>query len=113
MNNIKTVNVLGMPWTVQEKPQSEDAKLQKLDGYCDQTIRACVVQDFKTDGSPMEVSNLNVLKKNTIRHEVIHAFLFESGLSYNSDWARNEEMVDWFAVQFPKLLAAFQHLECL
>ena len=42
------------------------------------------------------------------RHEIIHAFLFESGLAENSAWAQNEEMVDFFAIQFPKLLKAFE-----
>ena len=54
----------------------------------------------------------------SIRHEVVHAFLEESGLSDCSlrpemAWARNEEMVDWIAIQFPKMLEAFKWLEVL
>lgn len=37
-------------------------------------------------------------------HEIIHAFLFESGLHSNSEWAENEEMIDWFALQFDKII---------
>ena len=52
-----------------------------------------------------------------IRHEIIHAFLFESGLAQNTNdvesWAMNEEMVDWLAIQFPKLLKAFKEAECI
>ena len=113
MVNIKIVDILGTPWTVQEKPQSDDTKLQEFGGYCDQTIKVCVVQDFKTGNDPLELSDLSMVKNQTIRHEVIHAFLFESGLSSSSNWADNEEMVDWFAAQFPKILKAFQELECL
>ena len=40
-------------------------------------------------------------------HELVHAFLYESGLSINSlspsGWASNEEMTDWMAIQGPKL----------
>ena len=51
--------------------------------------------------------------KNSVkRHELIHAFLYESGLDACS-WANNEEMVDWIAIQFPKLFKAFQEVGCL
>lgn len=50
--------------------------------------------------------------KKTIRHEIIHAFLNESGLTDcalqpRGSWARNEEMVDWFAIQGPKIVQAW------
>ena len=42
-----------------------------------------------------------------LKHEIIHAFLFESGLSVNSNnvlsWATNEEMIDFFALQYDKI----------
>ena len=44
---------------------------------------------------------------------MIHAFLHESGLAVNSDWAQNEEMVDWFALQAPKLFKAFKEAGAL
>ena len=40
-------------------------------------------------------------------HEVVHAFLFESGLSGNS-WAANEEIVDWMAHQIPKIVQSLE-----
>ena len=50
----------------------------------------------------------------TVRHEVIHAYLSESGLNSSSNgvecWVRNEEMVDWFAVQIPKIVKTFNEL---
>ena len=50
-------------------------------------------------------------KKRTIRHEITHAILFESGLDHNTEWARNEEIVDFIAIQFPKLLEIFKSIE--
>ena len=51
-------------------------------------------------------------EKLLLRHEIVHAFLEESGLSTNSDsidaWARNEEIVDWIAIQGPKIYAAWE-----
>ena len=63
--------------------------------------------DSMKDESPANKENLAEYKKVVIRHELIHAFLFESGLDAAS-WAMNEEMVDWFALQAPKLMKAFE-----
>jgi len=56
--------------------------------------------------------------KKTMRHEVIHAALFESGiysngLNYYGSWAENEEMIDWLAIQSPKIFKVFQELDIL
>jgi len=51
------------------------------------------------------------------RHEIVHAFLYESGLDCNSlkqyNWAENEEMVDWFAIQGPKIFKIYKELDIL
>ena len=56
--------------------------------------------------------------KKTLRHELIHAFLNESGLSdssncYEGAWTKNEEMVDWFAIQSPKIFEVFKEVSVL
>ena len=53
-----------------------------------------------------------------VRHEIIHAFLYESGLYSNSSlfehgWAENEEMIDWFAIQSPKIFKIFNKVGVL
>lgn len=58
------------------------------------------------------------LLKKDLRHEIIHAFLFESGLSSNTNccfgaWAEYEEMVDRIAIQFPKILKVFEEAGCI
>ena len=57
--------------------------------------------------------NLELQEQKNLRHEIIHAFLFESGLAENSEWAQNEEMVDWIAKQGPKLIKAWQEAGAL
>ncbi len=57
--------------------------------------------------------NLEVYDKQTLRHEIIHAFFAESGLHSDSDYAENEELVDWIAIQFPKMLKVFQEVDAL
>ena len=45
--------------------------------------------------------------EEVVRHEVIHAFLSECGLDASNApapaWAENEEMVDWFALMWPRI----------
>ncbi len=107
---MKTINVLGVPYKIIEGDRNLDATLEKVDGYCDHTTKTCVINNLlpTTDS----VADLDVCKKQTIRHEITHAFLHESGLGCNS-WAGNEEIVDWIAIQFPKLLEAFKEAEAL
>ncbi|MBR4208648.1 MAG: hypothetical protein IKQ96_00335 [Lachnospiraceae bacterium] len=81
--------------------------LRDADGYCDPTVKQCVISSFEEEmGLPGCKKNLWVHQEKVIRHELVHAFLYESGLSENS-WAGNEEIVDWIAAQFPKLDGAF------
>jgi len=44
------------------------------------------------------------------RHELLHAFLHESGLE---EYSADEVLVGWIALQFPKLLKAFRETEAI
>ena len=102
-----TVDVLGTKYTIKKSNKVEDLYLEQCDGYCDHSTKTIVIDTFKNyEGQPDAIGNLNEYENKVIRHELVHAFLFESGLSVNS-WAKDEEVVDWIACQFPKLLDAF------
>lgn len=45
-----------------------------------------------------------------LRHEIIHAYFFESGLL---DYGTNEQLVDWIVLQFPKMLETFKRIEAI
>ena len=100
-----TVNVLGTEYTIKESNKVDDPNLETCDGYCDTSTKTIVIDTFKD--SPGSLGDLEAYKNKVIRHELAHAFLYESGLSCNS-WAKDEEVVDWIALQFPKLLKAFE-----
>lgn len=106
------VDVLGTEYKIIETTQAEDKNLDGVDGYCDTSIKECVVEKMEASGRIREKKNLPEYKKTVIRHEIIHAFLFESGLDTCS-WANNEEMVDFFAIQMPKLVKAFKEADAL
>ncbi len=105
------VNVLGTEYTLTESNEANDSKLVGRDGYCDTSTKECVVDEMN-DTSNEAKRNLPEYKKSVKRHELIHAFLHESGLDVCS-WAANEEMVDWLAIQFPKMADAFKVADCL
>lgn len=106
---MQKIGVLGTEYTIHFRDERDDQKLNDCDGYCDPTIHAIVIDKYSTPET-MDCDDLRALIRQVIRHELVHAFLFESGLGACSEWAQNEEMVDWIARQFPKMLKAFQTL---
>ena len=106
------VNILGSEWSVKFGNEKEYPNLAKMNGYTDLLIREIVVDDMEASQGQIGVkSDLESYQKQVVRHEIIHAFLLESGLDSNSNsadsWAVNEEMVDWFAIQTPKIFKLF------
>lgn len=108
------INVLGTEYTLTVCSDRENPRLSGCDGFCDETSKELFAESYdeNRDDSTCK-ANLQVQINKVKRHEIIHAFLFESGLAENSGWAQNEEMVDFFAIQFPKLLEAFKAADAL
>lgn len=113
-NIIETVSVLGVPYTIYTGTTIDFPDLCDCDGYCDTTIKRIVVFDPSENADkPGAKGDMINYQRKVIRHELIHAALYESGLSNNSSWAGDEEMVDWIAIQFGKLQALFNSAKCL
>ena len=107
------ISILGTNYEMIISNIAQDKALKDTCGYCDETVKKCVINDFsETKGEPNRVENISAIIKTTKRHELVHAFLNESGLASES-WAANEEIVDWIAIQFPKLLKAFKEADAL
>lgn len=102
-----TISILGTEYAVFFRTEEQDPKLEGLDGYCDWTAHEIVVKRYEKPGK-MDVLDIPRAIRATIRHEIIHAFAYESGLAECSEWAQNEEMVDWIARQFGKMHEAFE-----
>ena len=114
---MKRVEILGATYKVELKVDySKDKNLANAFGYTDFHGKRIVVADIHTVPGWEEASKecAKDVYESTVRHEIIHAYLMESGLNSSANsvdcWARNEEMVDWFAIQFPKLLKTFREL---
>lgn len=116
---MKTVNILGTEYTIETRKISEDETMKKNQwcGYCDEDVKLIVVADM-TEKEFVDIETpeaQETFRKRTLRHEILHAFLNESGLSYSASrtagaWSKNEEMVDWIAIQFPKIYKVYEEL---
>lgn len=122
MDIAKSVNVLGTEYKIDVHKVSDDEYMKNnlLSGYCAEEGKYIVVADIseKQFFDNMNDCEQKIYANKTLRHEIIHAFLNESGLSDNANatsgsWAKNEEMVDWFAMQSPKIFKAFKEVGCI
>ena len=108
------VNILGTDYTIEERTIEEDSFLKDCDGYCDKTTKQIVISKPAPNA---DLGDFEWYRKKLMRHEIIHAFLFESGLHENFEHAKqyghDETTIDWFAIQFPKIHKAFEEVGCL
>ena len=101
------VNVLSTVYRIKYVP-SLDGRGGETDFYTKE------IRISEQEGIPAEykTDNLKEMQRHVLRHELIHAFLFESGMDQSSAaheaWAVNEEMIDWMAIQMPKIMAAYE-----
>lgn len=114
VTNVK-INVLGTKYTIMFKNDEEvcaamNVQVGECGGYCSAAAKEIVIANLNTTTDSQ--TEKDAVKRNNIRHEIVHAFFNESDLSDNSNmvecWAKNEEMVDWFAIQGQKIYKAWQ-----
>lgn len=108
------LNILGAEWTVEYRNADADPIL--LDGnggYTDSSINLIVISNEKKSD---DVADFKEIQKRYLRHEIVHAFLYESGLGADfthPEFGHDETYVDWIAIQFPKMLKVFKEANCL
>ena len=108
------ISILGTEYKIYQIPSDRNPKLENNYAFCEQYAKKIVISDFKEEqGNKMSVENFVEFEKQVIRHEIIHAYFGESGLRNNSDYAENEELVDWIAIQLPKIVKTCEELEIL
>ena len=115
------IDVLGTLYEILYKNYEDDPEFSErtIDGYCDsieKQIVICRMKTFPAWGNNTE-EYCKRYEKLVLRHEIIHAFLNESGLQDSSSfcqaWAKNEEMIDWIAIQLPKIVKVMKEVDCI
>ena len=116
------LNILGTEYEVIKKKYNEDEVFERrsIAGYCDGYAKKIVVCDMKTykGWEHEEAATIEQCEKLNMRHEIVHAFFNESGLQdsslqFEGGWARNEELIDWIAIQAPKIYKVYEEVGCL
>lgn len=110
-NQVRNVKILGEHYSIKVSNELEDSRLALSSGYCDDSVKRIVVDELQ-ETDVMDVDDMESVRMRILRHEIVHAYLNESGLGSECSWA-SEEMVDWVARQFPKLLRTFIDLEII
>ena len=93
------VMILGKEWKIVFK------KMLDSDGKCCPALREIWIAT--------NIDETAVDRNVLIRHEIVHAFMFESGLGFNfvhTGVGVDETMTDWYAIQYPKLKAVYAEL---
>lgn len=118
MNDCK-INILGTEYSIKivdKYPEYLSEFEETADALCNSYDRTIFIKnDIEKDTTDNGKERKN--KKN-LRHEIYHAFMYESGLSSNTyghmgAWAEHEEMIDWHAIMAPKVFKVFQELDLL
>lgn len=107
------VDILGTIYKIVYRSIHLDKQLEDTDGYCDYTAKLIVIKNENDNN----LGDFERHQRKSLRHEIIHAFLSESGLQANfqhpEQFGHDETMVDWFAIQFPKILKTYTELAIL
>lgn len=103
------IDVLGTEYVVKFKELNDE----DIDGFCDNTQKLIVIRSDNEN----KVGDFKYLQKKQLRHEIIHAFMSESGLQCNwqhiEQFGHDETTIDWFAIQSPKIFRVFAELKLL
>lgn len=106
------VNILGTEYEVRYLSEAEypKLKLRNANGLAELYSKELIINKEMDDSSGNCFENLKEFEKKVIRHEIIHAFFHESGLR---DFAGDECLTDWLALQVPKMIKVFEEAGCL
>lgn len=117
--DVRTIEILGTTYDISYVAQDNMNELMGSDEYtgcCDGDLKKIMISTLDNDATISEEKRIAMMSLN-LRHEIIHAFLNESGLSWDAmgcdNWPKNEEMVGWLAVQLPKVYRVYASLDIL
>ena len=108
---MEKVNILGTDYSIINTNENDEPRLIDANGACDFSTKELLFDvDSFNSSNPKCMGDKDALYRKVVRHEIIHAMFNESGLENIS---RDELLVDWIAIQAPKMLKIFQEVGCL
>jgi hypothetical protein len=109
----KKITVLGQDYKLVFNTPDDDPKLKEWNGYHEPyskkiVIDSTIVEEANKDALGTE--NTEVYFRHVYRHEVMHAFFCESGITYRYSKDEEDFLVDWIARMYPKMKKIFEEL---
>ena len=104
------INILGTEYKIRTLTEDEYPKLKTANGLAELYSKELIIEANMGIDDGDAFTNIDAYRRKVTRHEIIHAFLHESGLS---EYCRDEDLVDWLAIQAPKMVKVFQEAEIL
>ncbi|MDO5329032.1 MAG: hypothetical protein Q4E88_02875 [Coriobacteriia bacterium] len=93
-----TTEIMGKTWTIIE---TEETDKDYALGQTFETARKIIIYNYE----PADILNPRKLYNQVMRHELLHAYMFECGLGddlrYN-DHGHDETTIDWMARIYPR-----------
>ena len=118
----KSVDILGTKYKIEVRKVEDDTRLSDDEGreaYTNAFKKLIVLSDYSDESQYPYTSNDIVFRneryKHVLKHEIVHAFVYECGLGCASDPRKSplffdEQTVDWIAIQGPKLYKIWEKL---
>lgn len=110
----RKISILGVAYNIYFDCDAEELP-EDADGCMDCSTKTIKVLKHEVNRNSLQ--NMEAYEKKILRHEIIHAFMYESGLwncSGTSDaWGQDETITDWLAIQMPKIFEVFKECDCL
>lgn len=106
----KVINILGEKYQLIESDESENAKMKGADGFAEFYSKKLFIDKSLNEEHELHWEDIGEYKKKVIRHEIMHAFFHESGLS---ECAKDEDLVEFLAIQLPKIFKLMNNIDVL
>ena len=107
------ITVLGQNYKILLHTLDEDPKLHEWNGYHEPWSKKIVIDSElaeETKKNPIGVENVDAYIRQIYRHEIMHAFFCESGITYRYSKDEEDFLVDWIARMYPKMKKIFDEL---
>ena len=99
----KKIMILTTEWTIKYvKEKDYKTELEDAYGFCYYYKPIILIEE--------SISKETI--KHVLRHEIVHAFRYESGLKASPNIS-DEQYVDWIATQFTKIYKVYKELNIL
>ena len=112
---MKYANILGTKYEILKQSDEDNPKMKGCDGIYEPFSKKIIIRDFSKDfedPKKAELAETEYVNK-VIRHETVHAFFQESGLSNEAEFANDEILVDWIAMMGPKIFECWKSLNIM